>query len=231
MSDWELVDSPQKGKAASGQSFDWEIVPSTPSSEQRPQEGLGMAALKAPYRMGEDLYKGAANFIKGIPDYWNAAQSEVPGAFNALTEHPGHALGQLGAGVTEMGHNILNSPRGLADYLSNRLNLLPEKYAQKVPYQEDISGDINQLFGEPKYAGEKLIRGAGRNALNIAGGAGLAKTLNPLNLTAKSIAKDVLKTEKENVLSHSKRYDKIWGEAEKSGFNQVPVNQKLLSDI
>lgn len=230
MSDWELVDSPQKGRAASGKNFDWEIVPNAPASEQAPQEGFATAALKAPYRIGEDLYKGAAHFIKGIPDYWNQAQTEVPGAFNALTEHPGHAAGQLGAGVTEMGHNLLNMPKGLADYLSHRLNLLPEKYAQKVPYQEDISGDINQVFGEPKYAGEKLIRGAGRNALNLAGAGGIAKTLNPLNLTAKNIAKDVLNTEKKQVLEHGKRYNKIWNEAEKTGYNQVPVNQKLLSD-
>jgi hypothetical protein len=232
MSDWELVEesTPQRGKAASGQSFDWEIVPNAPSSQKAPQEGLGAALLKAPFRAGEDLYQGAAGFVKNIPGYFNQAQSEVPGAFNALRQHPLHALGQVGAGITEMGHNLLNSPRGIADYFSNRLNIIPQEYAQKVPYQEDISGAINQVFGEPQYSGEKLLRGTGRNAINLLGAKGVGTTLNPLNLTAKNIAKDVLRTEKQQVLEHGKRYNKIWNEAEKTGYNQVPVNQKLLSD-
>ncbi|MCF1193152.1 hypothetical protein LRR18_16305, partial [Mangrovimonas sp. AS39] len=94
----------------------------------------------------------------------------------------------------------------------------------------DTTEAINQLFGEPQYAGEKLIRGLGRNALNLTGVGALAKNLNPLNLTYKNIAKDVLKAEEKQVASHTKRYNKIWEEAEKTGFNQVPVNQQLLSD-
>jgi hypothetical protein len=230
MSDWELVlDVPAKKQPKRPQS-DWEVVPQAAPSERKPNESFGKALLRAPYRVGEDLYKGAAGAIQSIPGYIDQAKTEVPGAFKSILQHPGRSAAQLGAGITEMGHNVLNAPRGLADYASNRLNLLPEEYAKKVPYQDDISEDINNVFGKPQYAGEKLIRGAGRNLLNAVGGYGTAKALNPLNLTAKSIAKDVIKEEGKQVKEHSKRYNKIWDEAEKSGFNQVPVNQQLLSD-
>lgn len=230
MSDWELVlDVPAKKQPKRPQS-DWEVVPQAAPSERKPNESFGKALLRAPYRVGEDLYKGAAGAIQSIPGYIDQAKTEVPGAFKSIVQHPGRAAAQLGAGITEMGHNVMNAPRGLADYASNRLNLLPEEYAKKVPYQDDISEDINNVFGKPQYAGEKLIRGTGRNLLNAVGGYGTAKALNPLNLTAKNIAKDVLKAEKKQVASHTKRYNKIWDEAEKTGFNQVPVNQQLLSD-
>jgi hypothetical protein len=228
MSDWELVvPSKQKKQIQS----DWEMVqPEINSQRRQNNESLGTSALKAIPRIGEDLYRGVAGFVKNIPEYWNSAKTEVPGLFNSIAEHPGRSLSQLGAGITELGHNTLNAPRGIADYASNRLNLLPQKYAEKIPYQDDISSEVNQFFGEPKQAGEKLIRGLGRNALNIYGAGNVANILNPLNLTAKNIVKDVLKAEKKNVLEHSKRYDKIWNEADKTGFNQVPVNQHLLSD-
>lgn len=193
-------------------------------------ESIGQAALRAPLRVGEDLYKGTANFIKDMPDYYNSAKTEIPGAWKSLVQNPGRAASQFGAGITEMGHNLLNTPRELADYASNRLNLLPQEYANKVPYQQDISQDINNVFGEPKSPGEKLIRGTGRNALNLTGATGLSQTLNPLNLTAKNIAEDVLATQNKQVKSHTKRYNKIWDEAEKTGFNKVPVDQQLLSD-
>ena len=233
MSDWELVvDAPAKKPKKMEQS-DWEVVPAAPASEQRQQESFGASALKAPYRVGEDIYKGIASGIKSIPDYYKSAKTEVPGVWGALKEHPGHALMQGLAGTQELINSLAQSPKGLASYAENRLNLLPKGSAEFVGKHlvpEDTTEAINQLFGDPKYAGEKLIRGVGRNALNLTGIGAAAKTLNPLNLTSKNIAKDVLKAEKKQVESHTKRYNKIWNEAEKTGFNQVPVNQQLLSD-
>ncbi|CAK0750999.1 hypothetical protein CCP3SC1AL1_1810004 [Gammaproteobacteria bacterium] len=191
-------------------------------------ESIGLAALKAPYRVGEDLYKGLAGAIKSIPGYLEQAKTEVPGAWGSLIEHPERAAAQLGAGVTEMGHNLLNVPRGLANYASNRLNLLPQEYANKVPYQQDISQDINNVFGEPKYEGEKFIRGVGRNALNIAGGAGLARNLNPLNLTNSGIARNVVREQRRQEGAHTNQYNRLWEDAERAGIDNVPVSNHLI---
>ena len=117
--------------------------------------------------------------------------------------------------------------------MSNRLNLIPQDFNKKVQMArmpEDTKEMINQTFGQPQYQGEELIRGIPRNSLNILGGLGIAKTLNPFNLTSKSISKDILKTEKQQISVHNKEYNKIWNQAEKSGYNSVPINDKLLSD-
>ncbi len=233
MSDWELVIDAQTKKKKPQMQSEWEVVPTAAASQQPQNESIGQAALKAPYRIGEDLYKGIASGIKSLPGYWNQAKTEVPGVWDALRQHPGHALMQGVAGTQELINSLAQSPKGLASYAENRLNLLPKGSAEFVGKNlvpEDTTEAINQLFGEPQYAGEKLLRGAGRNALNLTGTGALLKTLNPLNLTAKNIAKDVLKAEQKQVKSHTKRYNKIWDEAEKSGFNKVPVNQQLLSD-
>ncbi len=231
MSDWELVENnvPNTAQAASGQNFEWEIVPAEPVSQQpQSNESLGLSALKAPYRIGEDLYRGAMGFIKNIPEYYNAAKTEIPGAFNVIKEHPGRALAQLGAGVTELGHNLLNTPRGIADYAANRLNLFPQEYAHKIPYQEDISNQINQLFGNPEQSGEKLIRGLGRNALTTLGGAKTAQVLNPLNITNRGIAKNVLKEQKRQMARHGELYNNLFRDAEAAGYDMVPVSTSLL---
>lgn len=239
MSDWELVqDNPEQiSQTQSGQS-DWEIVQPEPNSMQpQSNESLGMAALKAIPRIGEDLYRGGMGFIKNIPGYMQSAKTEVPGIFaapvlNALQGHKGRASAQAMAGVTELGHNLLNFPRGIADYTSNRLNLLPKSVAEKVPYQKDISGDINQFFGEPDYAGGSLIRGAARNALNLMGAGKVASTLNPMNLTVKNIAKDVLNTADSNKKIYGNLYDHLWDEADKKGFNNalndINIDMKTL---
>ncbi len=225
MSDWELVSDPSYIPSA-GKS-EWEVVHDPISSQENSGESLGQAALRAIPRIGEDLYRGGMGFIKDIPGYYKQAQTEVPGAFNTISQHPLHALGQFGAGITELGHNAVNFPRGVADYASNRLNLLPREFASMVPYQEDISEDINKTFGEPQYEGENLIRGIGRNASSLLGAGKVSNVLNPMNLTAKSIAKDVLNEEGRQVKSHSRRYNKIWDEADRSGFNEVPYSFSL----
>lgn len=200
-------------------------------SEPR-QESLGEAALWALPRVGQDLYKGAVGFAKNIPGYARAATTEVPGAFQTLKEHPAHAGQQALAGMAELGQNVFNAPHDIANYLSNRLNLLPKDINQKIQMARmpDSTNEINATFGTPQYAGENLIRGIPRNALNILGGGKALSTLNPMNLTAKRIAKDVVKTEKKQINLHSKEYNKIWDEASKTGFNNVPVDLTRLDN-
>ncbi len=257
MSDWELVnDSRKKSLVKPVANSDWQVVPQATSAEKQPSnESLGMSALKAPFRVGEDLYRAGAHAINSLPGYFNAAKTEIPGAMQALQPNPydsmmrylaqalgggddmshpsqGHALMQGLAGTQEGINNLAQLPKQIASYGENRLNLLPKGSAEFVgKYSpQDTTQAINELFGEPKYPGDKLIRGAGRNALNLIGGARAAESLNPMNLTAKNIAKNVVNAEKGEVLAHNKLYGDIWKEAERSGFNKVPVDQQLLSN-
>jgi len=223
MSDWVLAENPNNTPKI--QKSDWNVVaPSLNAQQPQNNESFGMAALKAPPRVAEDVYRQAMSAIKSLPGYYEQAKTEVPGVFSSIQEHPGRAAAQLGAGMTEMGHNLLNAPRGIADYIANRLNLLPKEYASKVPYQGDISSEINQLFGSPEYAGEKLIRGVGRNAINLLGGAEAASVLNPLKFTDKSLAKDVMRTREKNIENYSREYKNLWKDAEQKGFGDALYN-------
>src|SRR5258706_8712839 len=197
------------------------------NEDQGRQESLGESIGYAIPRMATDVAKGAYAACQSIPDYLKAAKTEVPGILNPLNFHPLHNLAQAGAGLTELGHNVLNAPRGIADYAANRLNLIPNSLAEKVPYQKDISGDINQAFGAPKYAGDSLIRGATRNALNLMGAGKVADVLNPMNLTAKNIAKDVVNTGETNKKLYSGMYKGLWNDAEQKGFGDALYNVDL----
>lgn len=229
MSEWRLVtDEQPEQKVAS----EWRIAPVEPSSRQSQSESFGAAAIKAPFRIGEDVIRGGFNVLKNIPQYIESAKTEIPGAFDTLQQHPGHAAQQALAGISELGQNVFNAPHSLINYAANRLNLVPQNINQKVQMARmpsDTQQMINQTFGKPQYPGEELIRGIPRNALNIIAGGKAASVLNPMNLTAKSIAKDVLKTEKKQIDLHSKEYNKIWNEADKSGFNRVPVDINILN--
>lgn len=231
MSDWELVPDNEGDQSQDSSplqsSSDWEVVQQAPVSQRPNQnEGLGWAAAKAPFRILDDLYTGGINAIKSIPGYLDAAKTEVPGVLNPMS-NPLHRLGQAGAGLTELGHGLLNAPRGLADYASNRLNLIPQSYAEKVPYQKDISGDIDEVFGKASQPGDSLIRGATRNALNLIGVGKAASVLNPMNLTAKSIAKDVLNTAESNKKLYGGMYDNLWKDASNKGFDNAMYNVNI----
>lgn len=198
-----------------------------------PEESLGTALVKLPARVTEDIGKGIEGFVKGAPAMYERGKSELSGLPSLVTQHPLHAAGQFGAGAIELGHNILNMPKGIADYLSNRLNLVPKKYAEKVPYQEDISDAINQMLGAPKYKGESLIRGIGRNLDLATGGLKAAQVLNPRNYMSKNIADKVLKQESKMVEKYSGekgKYNTLYNKAGKRGITGDQINPEV-SDI
>jgi hypothetical protein len=231
VSDWEIVSDSKKTPSKS--SSDWEMISNAPiSRQQQPKEGLLTAEFRAPFRIKEDIVTRAVNFLKGLPKYYESAKTEVPGVLKTLRDNPSHALGQGVAGLAEQGQNVFNLPHDVINYATNRLNLFPQSINEKVQMARmpESEEQINKTFGQPQYPGEELLRGSARNSINALGTAGIAKTLNPLNLTSKSIANDVLKTEKEQIKSHSNRYNQIWNQAEKSGHNQVPIDEKLLSN-
>lgn len=195
--------------------------------ESEPQkESIGTSAALAIPRVGEDLLKSAYHAIRSVPGYYEKAKEAVPSAFNDVQQNPMHALGQLGAGVAEMGQNIFNTPHDLANYATNRLKLIPEDVNKKIQMgrMPDREQDINAVFGDPQDSGESLIRGAGRNALNLMGVGKVASILNPLNLTSKNIAKDILNTGENNKKMYGHFYNNLWDEANKKGFGDALYN-------
>lgn len=235
MSDWELVPDVQSQQKTQAQS-DWELIsPEINSNRSKNNESFGMSALKAPYRALEDVYRGGMGFIKDIPEYWKAAKTEVPGAYETLKSHPGHALMQALAGSQELINNLAQTPKSLAAYGENRLNLLPKgssEFVGKYLVPEDTSEAIHQLFGEPQYPGEKLLRGIPRNALNIYGAGKLASILNPTKFTYKNMAKDVINTREKNINHYGKLYQDFWKESEDKGFgdalHNIDINMPVL---
>lgn len=230
MSDWELVTNNSKSKAKIPDS-DWEIVHPAANSEQPQNESFGQAALKAPLRVAEDLYKGAAGFVKNIPGYLSQAKTEVPGIvnpINALRDPIGRSKQAL-AGALELGQKINYAPSNIAEYAANRLNLIPQEWANKVPKAPDINPAIEQYLGKPQNPGDAALRGIVRNAPSIIPGANIANAINPLNLTNKAIAKNVVRETNKQVNRHARQYNNLFQRAERQGFNNVPVDHDLIN--
>lgn len=186
-------------------------------------ETLGEAAKLAPFRIGEDVYDAAYQGAQKIPDYWEKSRTEVPGFFNPMNflRHPMERGKQSLAGLLELAQGINHAPRNIAQYASSRLHLIPQKWADKVPAAPSLDQDIENYLGQPKNPGDALSRGIARNANLILPGAMATKTLNPLNLTAKNIAKDVIKTREKNINNYGKQYENLWNEAEGKGFSNA----------
>lgn len=186
--------------------------------QEHEPESMGTSIAWAAPRIGKDLYQGAYNAFQKLPEYAQAARTEIPGMLNPLNFHPIDRSKQVLAGLTELGHGLINKPHDISEYAANRLNLLPKEWANKVPFQEDISEDINNLFGSPQHPGDSLARGLVRNSLNIIPAARASMALNPLNLSPKNIAKDILKTGEENKNTYGSLYKNLWKDAESKGF-------------
>lgn len=227
MSDWEIV---QDNNQQSQSSSDWEVVPAVASSmKPQPDESLGMSALKAIPRIKEDLYKGVAGAIMAAPEYYKKAKTEVPGLIPTVLQHPISAAKQGMAGLTEMGHELINTPASIVDYGVNRLHLLPESASKNVLRQPDISGDINNVFGQPQHPGEALLRGLGRNSVNLLGTKGLITGIKNFIPTEGKIIKNVLNTEKQMKAKYSGQnglYNQLSEEAKSRGMNLDHINPK-----
>lgn len=225
VSDWELYTENNESNPKTPSS-EWETL----TSPEKPS--FGQALAQAPGKIYEDFYNAVTKFGKKIPDYYEASKTEIPGIFSSFKNDPFHATAQQYAGLAELGQNVFNSPHNLINYLSSRLNLVPEdfnKIVQMGRMPDDTQQFINQRFGEPNQPGEKLLRGLSRNALNLVGAKGAASMINPMNLSSYGIARNVLKETQNQIDKHSKKYNNIWTKAEKSGFNQVPIDKNLLT--
>lgn len=202
-----------------------------PRQEQK--EGLGAAAVKAPFRVLEDAMKGGYNFATKIPEYYEQAKTEVPGLLDTATKHPGHLAMQGLAGANEMINKLAQAPKGLAEYGANRLNLLPQSVPNAISKvtPEDTTQSINQLFDQPQYPGEAMTRGALRNLPEILTTKGIASTLNPMKLTTKNIAKNIVRTEqkmKDKYSGPTGEYENLSKEARQRGITQDHIDPKKI---
>jgi len=132
------------------------------------KESFAYSAAMAVPRIGYDLGASALNEISKAPQL----MTELPALFKLPFTHPLDAASQGLAGANELINNIAQAPLSLAQYGANRLNLLPQSVPQTVQkfVPQDTSGAINQLFGQPQYPGESLLRGITRNLPFVTGG-------------------------------------------------------------
>src|SRR5882724_4113372 len=149
---------------------------------EEPKESFGMSAALAPFRAGSDLAKGAYNAAQSIPSYFEKAKTEVPGFLipgGEASRHPLHSMGQGLAGANEAINSLAQFPLNVSRYGSDRLHLIPEAVTNAIQKMtpEDTTEAINQLFGQPKYAGEAMLRGGARNIMPITGAARLMQAM------------------------------------------------------
>ena len=171
-SQWRAVNKPEE-KAEIPQFNPKEWVAAKPRGETK--ENLLESALLAPIRIGADALKGGYDFLtQKAPHYARVGTSEIPALVNPFeaASHPLHRLGQVTAGALEGAQNANKSFREIPQYMANRLHLIPEEWANKIPVasdnpQWDINPAIEKYFGEPKYPGEEFSRGAARNVLGL----------------------------------------------------------------
>jgi len=147
--------------------------------EETPQESFGQAAGYAIPRVAEDLFQSAYQGAQNIPDYWEKAKTEVPGFFNPMNfmGHPIERGKQSLAGLLELAQGINHAPKTAAQYAANRLHLIPQEWADKVPQAPSLDQDIEKYIGQPKNPGDALSRGLARNADLLLAGNALAKAI------------------------------------------------------
>lgn len=163
--------------------------------EDEPPESLGESALYALPRIGEDVLKAGYQGIQNIPGYWNKAKTEVPGYFNPKNwlMHPIERGGQSLAGLLELAQKINHTPHELGQYAANRLNLIPQEWANKIPQAPSLDEDIEKYIGQPKNPGDALSRGLARNADLLVGANALNKVMP--HLTKRGATKKLRKAQ------------------------------------
>lgn len=184
---------------------------------------IGNAALNVPSALAGAL-SGTLNIATHLPDIKNQ-----------ITNDPKRAFKNIMAGGGEMLSDVSRIPPALMQYLAH-IKMLPPEVAQFMPKpfsEEETSQAMNKFVGEGEKPGDEL-RGVIRNIPNIVGAGKAAQILNPLKLTSKNIAKNVLKTEKDMIDKYSGKnglYSQLQDEAHSRGVigNHINPSQKDIN--
>ncbi len=230
--------APAIGSAAENDGFEQYAV-NRPSvqSVQSPQENIASSVFKAPFRVGEDILKGAQHLAQKTPALYQAGKEEAAAIPSTIAEHPAHYAGQLGAGGIEAGQSLAQAPATLASYLRDRLHMISPmtEAALSLPFQLNPSAQMGQAavnkIGPSEYKGEALSRGAIENIPQIAGGAKLATLLNPLKLTNRAVAEELKNTLLKNKAEYSRQYNDIWKSAANEGLGSDLKNAISPKDM
>lgn len=238
MSDWSIVeDTTTKGRPTSTKlQSDWSIIEPEPSSRQiQANESLGEATIKAPFRIGEDIYRGGANLIKNSPQYYQSAKSGIGALINPENPNPRNELKQLIAGLGEQGQNVFNTPHDIINYATNRLNLIPQHFNEKIQMARmpnDTSEIINQTLGKPQNKAEEALRFGARNSIGLAAPVKAASIVNPMKFTHNNLVKNVLDTRKQMIEKYSGpkgEYTKLFDKAKKQGYGDVKFDPNKIN--
>lgn len=202
--------------------------------DDMPEEKIGTSIVKAPFRMLEDALGAAMGAVKSVPGYYEKAQTEVPGLYNLIKENPQAAGKQFLAGLGEKGMSAFNLPHDLANYGTNRLNLLPEninKHIQMGRMPEDTQQMINQSFGEANAPGESLARGLGRNSDVVGGLAkGIANTPAVFR-TKKHFSNELLKAHDALEKSAMEGFSAVSDEVGKRKLPHFNIDPHFIDDL
>lgn len=187
---------------------------------QPEKESLSESILYAVPRIGEDILNSAFNFAQNIPSYYESAKTEIPGIFTTARKNPKSLAFQGLAGANEMVNTLAQLPKNIAEYGSNRLNLLPQEVPKIIGKitPEDTTQSINNLFGEPKNPGEALLRGGIRNIPNLLATKAITSKLNPMQLTSENIAKSIIEAKRKNKELYGEKYSDLFKKAENEGY-------------
>lgn len=225
-SDW-VLDTADAHQQTPANSSPWRMDTSPPQDET-----FYHALSEAPYRMSVDAKNQLLKAYNAIPAYYQKAKTEIPGFPETYSQHPKHLAGQDVAGMLEAINQIGQIPHGIAEYLGpKRLNLIGEHIPQAIAElgPPDVSKDINQLFGEPKYPGEAASRGFFRNIPQITGAKSLMDVINPLNYTASNVARSVVNEGNRQATRHNQLYNRLWDDARNVGINNVNFDPHLVN--
>lgn len=192
-------------------------------NEEEPQESYGEKLKAAPGKIASDLGDLIFQRIRDIPNYLEKSKTEIPGFVESYFKHPVSMLRQEVAGGNEAINALAQTPLNIAKYGSNRLGLIPQSATNALEKitPEDTTQAINQVFGQPTHEGESLARGVVRNLPSIVPAVGTARLLNPLKLTSKNIAKDILNTRSNMQNLYSQKYNDSLTNAHQSGLGQT----------
>jgi len=184
--------------------------------------------------IGKDIYNTAKKIpgaaieaIGNIPKDIEYLKKNIPAAGSLIINDPKSAAKEALAGAGDLAGQVSRMPPALINYLA-KIGMINPETAKNFPKpfsEEQVTNAMNNFAGEEQPGGG-FIRGAVRDSPSLYGAGKLIKTFNPATLSTKNIINDVLTKERLQKGLHTKAYDKIWDEAEKTGFNKVPFNSK-----
>lgn len=192
------------------------------------QEKMGLGGVAS------DIYNKGIETIQGIPDALRGLAAEVPGAANQIFHEPGRAALNVASGFPELGHNVLNKPGDLRDYLVKK-GLFPKESPSFrlpesiLPKEYNYAESLGVKGNKP---GDKLLQSIPTQVALSPAGESIPALLEKFpGLTSKGIVNQI--SRKKTSLKNEARteYGELFNDATKKGIGIVPppaINAKEI---